>query len=158
MFEGFELDDAAAAAESFATTTLSTFKNGLGKISSSAKSYSGERWLLGTEIGGDLVTAAAARLELLPNGLKCRCGSGFTWLCPFEVDAPLLSISLNPVGSEVGVVNVAGWRCEAQWEEHIEGRRVLVGGGTGVFQLKWYDTWFWMWLEAQVFVGHVELE
>lgn len=43
IFEGFELDDdAAAAAAAFAATALSTlFKNGLGKFSS-AKSYSGE--------------------------------------------------------------------------------------------------------------------
>ena len=40
IFEGFELDDDAAAA--FAAAALSTlFKNGLGKFSS-AKSYSGE--------------------------------------------------------------------------------------------------------------------
>ena len=81
MFEGSELDDddAAAAAASFAAATLSTFlKNGLGKISSSAKSYSGEGWLLGTGIGSDLAPGpAASRLELLPDGLKCGCGSGF---------------------------------------------------------------------------------
>ena len=80
MFEGFELDDnATAVAVSFAAATLSTFfKNGLGKFSSSAKSYSGEGWHFGTGIGSNLATAAAAaRLEVLPDGLKCGCGSGF---------------------------------------------------------------------------------
>jgi hypothetical protein len=43
-FKGFEIDDdAAATAAAFAAAALSTlFKNGLGKFSSSAKSYSGE--------------------------------------------------------------------------------------------------------------------
>lgn len=73
--EGFEIDDTIAA---FAAAALSAlFKNGLGKFSSSAKSYSGGGWLLGTGIGSDLAAAAAARLELLPDGRKCGCGSGF---------------------------------------------------------------------------------
>ena len=52
-FERFEIDDdAAATAAAFAAAALSTlFKNGLGKISSSAKSSSGEGWLLGTGVG-----------------------------------------------------------------------------------------------------------
>jgi hypothetical protein len=72
----FELDEAAA---SFAAAFSALFKNGLGKFSSFAKSYSGEGWLLGTGIGSDLATAAAAaaRLELLLDGRKCGCGSGF---------------------------------------------------------------------------------
>ena len=68
----FELDDdAAATAAAFAAAALSTlFKNGLGKFSS-AKSHSGEGSLLGTGIGSDLAAvAAAARLELLPDGRK----------------------------------------------------------------------------------------
>jgi hypothetical protein len=73
MLGGFELDaDAAAIAAAFTAAALSTrFKNGLGKFSSSAKSYSGEGWLLGTGIGSDLAAAAAAaRLELLLDGRK----------------------------------------------------------------------------------------
>ena len=60
-FEGFDIDDDTAAA------VLSTlFKIGLGKCSSSAKSYSGEEWFLGTGIGSDLTTnAAAPRLDLM---------------------------------------------------------------------------------------------
>ena len=72
-FEGFEIeDDATATAAAFAAAALSIlFKNGLGKFSSSAKSYSGEGWFLGTGIGSDLAAAAAAmRLELLPDGRK----------------------------------------------------------------------------------------
>jgi hypothetical protein len=72
--EGLEIDDEVAAA--FAPAASSTlFKNGLGKFSSSAKSYPGEGWLLGAGIGSAL--AAAARLELLPDGRKCGCGSSF---------------------------------------------------------------------------------
>jgi hypothetical protein len=72
-FEGFGIDDdAAAAAATFTAAALSTrFKKGLGRFSSSAKSYSGEGWLLGTGIGSDLAAAAAAaRFELLPDGRK----------------------------------------------------------------------------------------
>ena len=71
MFEGFELNNDVAAAVFFTAATLSTFKNGLGKISSSVKAYSGEGWLLSTGISSGLVTAAAAaRLELLPMVLN----------------------------------------------------------------------------------------
>jgi hypothetical protein len=100
-------DDAAETAASFAAALSTLFKNGLGKFSSSAKSYSGEGWLLGTGIGGDLATvAAAARLELLPDNRKCGCGSGFAWVCPLDVDVPL-SLVLNPAGSKVDA-KVAG--------------------------------------------------
>ena len=75
-FEGFEIGDFAAAT-CFAASLSTFFKNGLGKFSSFAKSYSGEGWLLGTGVGSGLATVAAARLELLPDGFKCGCGSGF---------------------------------------------------------------------------------
>ena len=43
-FEGFEIDNAAATAAAFAAAASSTLlKNGPGKFSLSAKSYSGER-------------------------------------------------------------------------------------------------------------------
>ena len=67
-----------ATAAAFAAALSTPFKNGLGKFSSSPQSHSGEGWLLGTGIGSDLAAAmATARLELLPDGLKCGCGSGF---------------------------------------------------------------------------------
>ena len=51
-FERFEIDDdAAATAAAFAAALSTLFKNGLGKIFSSAKSSSGEGWLLGTGVG-----------------------------------------------------------------------------------------------------------
>ena len=62
-FKGFEIDAAA-----FSAAALSAlFKNGL---SSSAKSYSGEGSPRGTEIGNDLTAAAAAILDLPPDGRK----------------------------------------------------------------------------------------
>ena len=76
-FKRFESDDdAAATAAAIATAALSTlFKNGLGKFSSSAKSYSGEGWILGIGIGRGMAAAAAAeRLGLLLDGFKCGCG------------------------------------------------------------------------------------
>jgi len=102
----FELDDdTTATAASLATAALSTrFRNGLGRFSSSAKSYSGEGWLLGTGIGRDLATVtAAARLELLLDGRKCGCGSGFAWVCPLDVDGLLSLILLSSAGSEEDV-------------------------------------------------------
>jgi hypothetical protein len=58
-FGGLEMDGNAAA--------LSTlFRDGQGKFSSSARSYSGEGRPRGTGIGNDLA-AAAERLELPPD-------------------------------------------------------------------------------------------
>jgi len=56
---------------------LSTlFKNRQRKFSSSAKSYSGGGWLLGAGIGDLAAAAAAARLELPPDGHKWEWGMG----------------------------------------------------------------------------------
>jgi hypothetical protein len=74
-FEKFELDDdAEATAAAFAGTPLfALFKKGLGRFSSSAKSYFDEEWPLGTGVGSDLAAATAvARLELLLDGHKTR--------------------------------------------------------------------------------------
>ncbi|KIM43461.1 hypothetical protein M413DRAFT_25824 [Hebeloma cylindrosporum] len=66
-FEGFEMDDNAAALSAL-------FKNGIGKFRLSIKSYSGEEWPCGTGIDNDL--AAAARWALPPNSRKWGWGLG----------------------------------------------------------------------------------
>ena len=63
LFEGFELNNDVAAAVSFTAATLSTFKNGLGKFSSSAKAYSGEGWLLSTRISSGLIVSVLKRCQ-----------------------------------------------------------------------------------------------
>lgn len=74
---------AAAAAAAFVAADLSIlFRKGLGRFSSSAKSYSGEGWFRGTGIGSGFTrtaaaaAAAAARFELLDDGRRCGWGRG----------------------------------------------------------------------------------
>ena len=90
-------------------------RNGLGRFSSSVKSYSGEGCVRGTGICGSVV--ARVMLPLLLDGRKCGWGNGFADDWRFE----RLVVSVVARGADsVRATRVA---------ERMDGRRMRVGGG-----------------------------
>lgn len=95
-------------------------RNGLGRFSSSRRSYSGESCLAGfRNVGRGAVTAV------------CRCGwgRGFGWGCTAVTDEE----AQRPVGSEWEAGRVAAcFNVGRRDEVRMDGRRMRVGGGAEV--------------------------
>ena len=95
------------------------FKNGLGRFSSSAKSYSAGGSFLDT--GGAVRRARDPKFELLVEGRRWGWGSGLGWRICEEGS----TFETNAVGSEDEGGNVTD---RLRVEDRIEGLRIRVGG------------------------------
>ena len=91
------------------------FRKGLGRFSSSAKSYSGDGWDRG-------VGSVTARVVVVAE-CRCGCGRGLGWTCDEDV-----LVTAKPVGSETeegtGLVLFSVGRLDVL----MEGLRSRVGG------------------------------
>jgi hypothetical protein len=94
------------------------FRKGLGRFSSSARSYSGDGWNLG-------IGSVTARVVVVDR--RCGCGRGFAWTWDAEDDGGL--VPDRPVGSEIeeGREEVL-FSADRLEDARIEGLRSRVGG------------------------------
>jgi len=115
-----ECDALAPIGVDIIVATLSVrFKNGLGRFSSSAKSYSDEGSFL--DAGGAVRRASDPKFELLVEGRRWGWGSGLGWGTCDEGG----TFVANAVGSEAEVGNVTE---RLRVEDRMEGLRIRVGG------------------------------
>jgi len=118
-----EYDALAPIGVDIIVPTLSVrFKNGLGRFSSSAKSYSDDGSFLDT--GGAVRRASDPKFELLVDGRRWGWGSGLGWGTCDEGS----TFIANPVGSEAEVGNVTE---RLRVDDRMEGLRIRVGGKAG---------------------------